>query len=688
MPISYEEVVAIRDGLQDKYQDRHEAFGKLRDYYHGRYWDRIDGEEGIASVFRDMISARSDVGPDVKIVHNVLQQVCVKYQTYLAPLPMIRMYTDPPYSQKRRAQATKKERYLYGLWAEGGMGEVFTKAAWYLPLFGHCYLGVFPNFDRNIPIPILRSPEHAYPVMGFDGNHEDAVIFEWEAPASAAKRAFPAWSGKVRERRQGPLAILRRRGETRDPKVKIVEWSDKKEWGRWVEGEKVNGVEHGYGFNLFDPVKFIDVPDEPWGHGAVEQTVNLVELGNALYSLLWQNALDNVFSPLVLEDPMKAPEEIDKGPGGVIPLNAGGRAYYLNPPVQATQAHQGFLAQNELNVKQGSSMPDVNFGNFRASIVTGKAINELQGAGTGSLVEMVQGSAMGPAVVNWNQKAIFMAQEMFRDDTANLFGTEVSPTLISARRFALSVKGKDLIGSPRNEVVFAPHMGLHDKLVMALQAQGAGLTSKQSGREQIGIPDSEAMEEEILRETIQDGMVGAILAAMQEPTPEAAEQAFTQASSFIEGGTPHPLLTMGQPSLSPPGPTGSMSSPPLQLPPGAPAPTGGLAPPPEAAQAQGGTGEVTLDEVAGAIDVLEGIEGRVFIVGELAATGVTREEIELAVTEAEDRETLAGGLSQWRDRLVFRVVRAEPSEEHVEVTPGAGGTRGGESEALAGLIGV
>jgi hypothetical protein len=57
-------------------------------------------------------------------------------------------------------------------------------------------------------------------------------------------------------------------------------------------------------------------------------------------------------------------------------------------------------------VKTDTSMPDVNFGQANQSIVTGKAINELQGAGTGSLVEMVQGVGIGKALVAWNEKAI------------------------------------------------------------------------------------------------------------------------------------------------------------------------------------------------------------------------------------------------------------------------------------------
>lgn len=682
MPVEFQDVRAIKRALENDYRPRHEAFRKLRAYYHGHYWDMAETEaNSILSVFRDLTADRNDVGPDIKLVNNLLQQVVSKFQSFLSPLPMIRVYVDPPGSQTKRAQANLKERYLYGTWAEGRMPTLLNKASWYLPLFGQAYFGAFPDLKHNLVRPILRSPEHAFPVPGFDGNGLDAVIFCWEARESAIKRKFPNYRTKAERRNRvmsmvnGAVSSIRpKTGDSSDPKVEFWEYSDQNEWARWADGVKLNGVEHKFGFNLFNEMKFIDVPDEPWGHGAVEQIVNQVELGNALQSLLFQAVLDNVFPTLVLEDPSKAPEEIDRGPGGVIPLNPGGKAYHINAPLNV-QAGLAMLAENERQVKQGASTPDVTFGNFNASIVTGKAINELQGAGTGSTVEMVQGTGIGTALVSFNEQAIFMGQTMFRDEPINLHGVRPESIAdLNPRQFALSIKGKQLIGSGRNDVVFSPHLSMHEKIVMGLQMAGAGLVSKQWQREQVGIPDSQAMDEEIIGEAVQDGVIGAFLQGLANAAdPAMVEQ---QAVNYVNARPSQSLPPVSQLAAPAPPPSGAAAAAAM------PAPPAGVPAPAEAAPVAAGAGIITLDQALATFLSLDGIQGRVFLVGEIVDRGETDDTVEVSVTEPGDRQTIR---DQVQMPLAFQVVQGEPAEEFVEVTPGSDPRAGGTEPDMAAL---
>jgi hypothetical protein len=62
------------------------------------------------------------------------------------------------------------------------------------------------------------------------------------------------------------------------------------------------------------------------------------------------------------------------------------------------------------------------------------------------------------------------------------------------------------------------------------------------------------------------------------------------------------------------------------------------------------------------------VTGRVFLVGEIVQTGRTNDEIEVAVTEAADRQTLGDAL---QFPMIFHTVSGEPDEPHLEVTPGA-----------------
>lgn len=569
MSTSYDDALALRRELEDDYRTRHAAFRSLRKYWQGDYWSVADKEShAITSVFHDWAARTSDVGPDIKLVFNVVQAVCNKYQTFLTPLPQIRIPVDPPETDNRKAQAVRKQRYLYGCWNDESlpMSKVFNQAAWYLPLMGDCYLGAWPDMQKSRPCPLMRSPECAYPIRGFDGD-EEGVIFSWKVKESRIKKTYPEYQTRdERIRASGGSRSYTKTGNDTDLTVEVLEYSDKIQWSRWIDGQEMNSVEHNLGFNLFEHLKFISVPDDVWGHGAVEQVINLNEMGNALYSLLFEAVIENVFPRLILEDAAKAPEEIATGPGAVIPLNPGGKAYFLNPPVQALGAQESFLGLNEHNIKQMAGMPEVSFGESPASsIVTGKAINELQGAGTGSMIEMVQGIGLGLGVEAWNEKAIIIGQTMFRDDKISLYGREVDPISIRPKTFTMSIRGSELIGSPRNELVFSPALSMHEKVVMGLQMAGGGLVSKKWQREQAGIPDSEAMDEEIFGEAIAAAVLGNMLQQFsQDPQPGNVQKVEEEAFGFMMGSTPaaepHPLTQLPQPG---------------QVGPGAPQPPGG-----------------------------------------------------------------------------------------------------------------
>lgn len=693
MSVTYEEAIALRDGLKDKYEDYHTSRKKLRQFWHGRYWEDIEREtNNVSSIFRDITARTSDIGPDIKLVYNLLKDVAVKYQTFLSPLPMIRMYTDPPASSVRKQQATLKERYLYGLWSANNANKMMGMKAWYLPLMGDAFLGIHPDMKNSICRMTIRSPENAYPIPKWDPDADgnDGVIFSWKTTYSAAKRGFPNWSGEVK------VKPVRRRKPESDPAVEIVEYYDDDCFYRWIEGEQVNGVEHNFGFSLFEHIKFINVPGEVFGHGAVEQSVNLVEMGNAYLSLMMQSAIENVFPVMVLEDAMKAPEVIQRGAGAVIPVNAGGKVYYLTPPAGNLLAQGEWAAQVERMVKTDTSMPDVNFGEAKQSIVTGKAINELQGAGTGSLVEMVQGVSIGAGLVAWNEKAIEIGRTMFRDDSIRLFGQQAgSLAEINPRNFSLNIKGSQLVGSTRNEVVFMPYLDMHTKVVIGLQLAGGGLVSKAWQRDNIGIPDSEAMEEDIVTEAIKDAALALLVQAIADPNSIAPIE--DEALGIIEG---HPLLGLREPPMpgapgalgggpataQPPGgggpPVGPLPgggqvmSPAMQLPPGSPAPPGSAPPPqqrPDVNTAAGAGQGVPLDQAISAFQALQ-VNGQVYLVGEIVQRGSTSDPVEVRITDASDRDTV----SQVPFPVVVRVIDGAPTEPYVEVTPGASPTIQGE----------
>lgn len=679
--LSYAETRDLLSTLEDAYQSRHADMRQLREFWHGNYWGQDNEQSRLGSLFADIAGRQGQPSPEIKLVNNLLHAICVKYQTYLSTLPMIRVTPDADSSETKRQQAILKERVLYGTWHQTKMVKVLGgQMAWYLPLFGDCFVGCYPDVQENRAAALVRSPELAYPIPGYEGDL-DGVIFKWEMRESIARRQFPKYTGKREPGRHRPvLGRFRKAGG--DDLVEVIEYSDKKQFSRWIGDTPINGVDHGFGWNIFQQTQWIHVPDEAFGHGAVEQIANLVEMGNATLSLLFQAFIENVFPTLVLIDPAKAPQQIMRGPGSVIPLNAGGGVEWLHPPVQALGAQVGFLQANEQNVKEIAGMPGVNFGQSPASsIVTGKAVNELQGAATGSTIEFVQGVNLGPALSEWNEHALFLYQTIFADQRIRLKGViPGSAYEINPRNYEITFKGSEVVGSQANDVVFQPAMDLQSKLVMNLQALGAGLISKQYAREQIGIPDSAAMDNEIVMEQIRDAVVMSAtqaLVAAGAPADQAVEVE-RQALAYLGGAVPEMPAPAPPAGAAPAGPGGQAApgAPPASLPGPAPAlPPGAPASPPAAGTAGGEPGiedaGITLEEAQLLFGGMSDLEGRVFLVGEIVQEGYTEGSIEVAITERADRQTIISQAPDLRGRVNFVPVETEPREQFVEVTPGA-----------------
>lgn len=668
MSISYEQAKAFISDLDPQYQDRHHTCALLRDFWHGRY-DRTKRQNQFNALFQDLVKddGAKATTTDYNLVRNLVFDVCLKYQSFLSGLPMIRTFADSP-NRRARAQAAKKERVLYGSWAHANMNQQLNRIAWFGPLMGDSFLGIWPDFEYNCVKAIVRSPEFAYPVPNFDGTELDALLFCWKTTDGRAKRAFPTYIGGD--------------GET-SKEVEVLEYSDRIQFVRWVDGKVTNRVEHNLGFNLFDQVPFIHVPGEPFNHGAVEQSVNLVIAGSALHSLMMQAVIENVFPRLILKDPLKFSETMDFGPGSTIGVNPGGDAYFLAPPTGPFSEGTAFLQENERAIKQGTSMPDVSWGQDDHSVITGKAVNALQGAGTGSVVEMVQGHGIGLALEAWNEKALTIYQRMFADDQVYLYGVQPSSYFdLNPRQFAMSFKGKEIVGSPRNEVVFGPYIDMHGKLVMALQAQGAGLTSKSWGREQIGISDSEQMQEEIVAEVLEEAVVGALVQALQaDPTAANEDRTEGNVVGFLSGqpvraGAPPPTAAAPPAGAAPAGGPqfgtlaggGQVVAPPQPLPPGstlsgAGAPSG-AAPQTGPAGAPASAGPVTLTSAKAALSAAQ-IQGKAWFVGEIVATGKANGPVEVAVTNPADRQPLADTA---KFPITFHIVAGKPKEQAVEIT--------------------
>lgn len=77
---------------------------------------------------------------------------------------------------------------------------------------------------------------------------------------------------------------------------------------------------------------------------------------------------------------------------------------------------------------------------------------------------------------------------------------------------------------------------------------------------------------------------------------------------------------------------------------------------------------MTLPQVQTDLLGVKGVQGRVFLIGEIVQRGQTDGPIEVAVTARADEQTIMAALPQYH--FDFKVVAGVPEEANVEVTPG------------------
>lgn len=80
---------------------------------------------------------------------------------------------------------------------------------------------------------------------------------------------------------------------------------------------------------------------------------------------------------------------------------------------------------------------------------------------------------------------------------------------------------------------------------------------------------------------------------------------------------------------------------------------------------------MTLEDAQALFGGMSDLEGRVFLVGEIVQEGYTENDLEVALTEPGDRQTIISQAPDLRGRVRFTRVATEPREQFVEVTPGA-----------------
>jgi hypothetical protein len=715
-----DEIQDLAERYQERYGDTQQTFRHLRRFYEGLIWqDEAAMTRSLVSVFRDLRhgGAEADREPDVRVTLPLIETVVAKFQALLSTVPQINVLTPPVgYKGLRkeetcRALADQNEKFFYGLWEQNRVSRHFNKQSWYLPLMGCCFQGVAPDFDAKTIRFMTRSPEHAFPIFDAEFDNLEAVIFKWDVPVTDAERQYGPQVLSLVDTGAGRAGNLLK-GMTRfgakrptNPNIQVVQYWDQDSKTTLVGGHQIQQVKHNLGFCPWVMTPFYLIPDWPYGKGVIEGNVSLFQKLNMLDSLELQAIIENVFSRLVIINPAVAPEDIDNGPGGVIPVGQGGDVKWVGPPPITTDLSNSMGRSMDF-LQRGTHLPGSMYGDGVASaITTGKAQHESM-MPTGNIVEYVQ-SNIADSWERINEYALDMTQTIFPTRKVVYFGRQYTSqgwaaALEQPKRFMQTIQGDELQDWARHELSFQPLLNMHEKVVMGLQLGGGGLVSKRWQRDQIGIVDNNAMQDEILAEALQDQKLAALMGMAQQGaiTPDGVEQAFYamekggSAGGAPGAGMPPPLPggpgpgmpPMGGPPVGlppggpppgpamggPPGPGGQTL--PVALNPGESPPTPGMPSPPASAP----QGQFTLDGAVSDFARIKKLKGRVFLVGEIVVKGATDGPIEVDVTDPIDKQTIINGLpDEYHGQLQFHTVPGEPEEQHVEVGPGKKGAPGG-----------
>src|SRR4029077_4725312 len=275
-------------------------------------------------------------------------------------------------------------------------------------------------------------------------------------------------------------------------RVEIIRWFDKNEVvtvlghdiadirdqrGRFANRTRtepiieLGKVTHDLGICPVVPFQNILVPGFLRSVSDIEEAVGLNQHINFLLNAHEEGIKKELFAPLILEDPQKAPEDIDlDNPTEIIPLNAGGKAYLLQTSgsAQQTMAAELGRAQGFIEYVTGSSAIRTQGRQPASSIATGRSLDKGQ-APQLSRIEMRQ-DLDAASMERMNEISVLMTGSLFPDDDIQLFGRRRT----AGSLFKMTIKGRDLQDYVYNEVTYPPsmYMGLEQRIIAVQQIMG------------------------------------------------------------------------------------------------------------------------------------------------------------------------------------------------------------------------
>ncbi len=630
-------VVAIKNKLEAKkkllvFQERAKAARRIMLAYQGKYSKLRALEQGEilgTDLSEGILTTREEV------VCNLLNTIVDGNVAKLGMLPEINVVIPYPANDEKVAFAEKIERIIYAYWASSNMVRKMAVAAFDSSTLGTAVFSVHPDFQTKLPMIEVRDPSTVYPEpeYGKDYSFLDNCIFSWKEYSFVINREFGT------------------NFETEE--VEVIEYIDKQHRILIVEDDILARVRHNYKFCPVVIIQNIVQPRTPFGSSDIEQVIGLNQYAIHLFNLERYGLEEVLFSPIILIDPLKAPEELELGPDAVWGVHAGGGATRL-PPVSTPPNLDAQLARTFNLIFRGTAYGPAEFGETAVtSVGTGKFQTALRSP-LGERLEFKRG-LWGEALCRLNTMCLKIDEMEWGDVEKEVFGRDLRS------KYAIRYKPKeDINGWYENEVIWSPWgADLPTQLTTLLMASGQKIVSKDFVRQHIrGIRDPEEEARRIEEETARELKFTQemALAARGEYAPEEIErEALAIERGKIGGGE-----RAAPPPAPPPLPPEFLGVAPTPAPTFSPVPFEML---PE-------IGGFRFEDVIRMFrEGLPKSQGRIFLIGELVEEGAS-DVVEIALTDLVDKRAILDALPDLYGFIKFSKVMDEPDQPFVEVTPG------------------
>jgi hypothetical protein len=491
---------------------RNQDYITLRATVHGLYYDRkaqdiMDGQGRV--ILRDNRRA-NEANP---IVANLLKAIVDDYVALTGQMPDTKV-PKPGTEQSDQVFADMVEKYHYGV-QHSSRWKLHLKAmAWFNSSLGSCSGIVWPNFMKRHADMRILGPDKVYGVPDLldPFAYSSAVTIE-SYSARTIRDYFP--NKKLR-------TFVEEQTEKRSTwwgeadRVEVIRWFDKDEVvtilgreqttikGRKKEGHPIEAiiemgrVQHYVGQCLVVPFQNLLIPGELRSISDIEEAVGLNQWLNFLLNAHEEGIKQELFAPLILIDPEKAPEDIDlSNPMEIIPIRKGGDAKRLPGPTSAQQVMSSEMQRGQQLIEYvtGSSAIRTQGRQPSSSIATGRSLEKGQSPQM-TRIEY-RNDLNATSIEKMNELSVLMTGRQFENDDVKLFGTHGR----SQSMFKTTIKGKDLQDYTFNMVLYPPsmYMGMEQRIVAMEQLLGGNhpMVSVRTAMEFIGLvdhPDEEIAE--------------------------------------------------------------------------------------------------------------------------------------------------------------------------------------------------